>query len=303
MNTVRQTCIAGVAMAFVASGCFAPLSTGEEKKGRLSAGDALVLTGTVRDRETGDPIADAGITARSQSKQVYHTRSDVHGEYTVRGLPHEQLVIGVCAGGYVSIRSDIFQVRMSKGITNVCNVVLQPEDVVVVLVTDEQNRPIRGAEVDVWGGSFSHTHGEKTDAHGRARVNKVSRYEQLSLEVKREGYESSKHTCPRFAPDSPMCETRAVLKPSKTARTVKGVFKGHVYGPDGQPLPGVQVSWGYVYRLDECKTTTDRAGAYALVFETNEHDTYHLHQPTRALPTTQEVRGRRSEVSNQELSR
>jgi len=67
--------------------------------GYVYAGDMLVVTGVVLDRDTGKPISSAIVYAGKVGPGYERVRTDANGEYALR-LPEDQNAIGVYKKGY-----------------------------------------------------------------------------------------------------------------------------------------------------------------------------------------------------------
>jgi hypothetical protein len=168
-----------------------------------------LLIGTVRDGETGEPVAGAKI---STGRQI--AWSDARGSFMLRRL-RAGTIISIFAPGYEP-GGAVFQREESL------EVVLQPR-ITVVEVRDEKGVPIAEAVVMA---------GEEVAERGQEGVFFLRRLKEGSqISVQAEGYNGAEAV---YEGHSTM---QVVLQRKKVVVEVYDLYTG-------QPLPGVLLSWG-----------------------------------------------------------
>jgi len=274
-----------------------------------------ILLGRVTDLETGEPIAGAGIRVVPLPKiraalglfirdvddplspWEQRTETDGNGMYRFEGLPLVPIMVGAVAEGYVTLpfveQSSLRRyVHLERGMDNVYDIALYPEDVVEVTVVDSENRPVQGASISVWSGGKCHDYPGRTDQQGRITVNKVSRFLHTLRASLDDGSPGAHVPMPRFYGGSrhdrscvvieanafrertPSLETKGPVEDREAAVQGSGEetpasashwIEVKALDEEGQPVPGVLVSPSRLSWDPSSVRITDQEGRAKLI--------------------------------------
>lgn len=213
-----------------------------------------VVTGTVQDAVSGQPIAGATVKT---DKEDYSTTTAEDGKYRFEGVPPEKVELNASAEGYMERKTTI---RPSLEQETVCDFALEPGGDVEVLVTDPEQKPIPEVMVIAIEGMQPRAR-EQTDAEGHVRIGGVSLANPPWITAVKEGYEFGMPVRPEFPPGENVTELHIILK----AQTGGGVFAGRVTGSSGGPIQGATVKWFSPLSPKGQETTTDSEGHYRLM--------------------------------------
>ncbi|MCX7049176.1 MAG: carboxypeptidase regulatory-like domain-containing protein [Candidatus Sumerlaeota bacterium] len=238
----------------------------------------LTLRGFARNRDTGQPIANAeiqrflgaGIAADSRRAAT----SGADGAFQLAGLPVGRLSVLAAAKGYVE---QITTLQIIGGAKNACDLSLEPGAAILLNVKTQEGAPAPDADVSM---EMAHDYTPdrlqkiKTDAHGQARIESVSAANPPRITVIKTGYRMKEESVtPAFVAGSRVAEltvTLQAVKPgapdeptSKSEVTI--AFQGRVTNAEGAPIAGAKVYWSRLFDLkSEAPALTNEDGNYRL---------------------------------------
>jgi RNA polymerase sigma factor (sigma-70 family) len=230
-----------------------------------------MIAGTVRDSQTGEPLA--GAVVRLGRRNPREAIADAEGAYSMLKPGKGDIALIASAEGHAD--RPAWVVRTGPG-RSVLDFALDAAVTVTVIVVDEAGAPIASAEVipSILGldGAFDADKGVKTNAAGKAMLPKISRLQPLSIEVGKEGFRSTFMKLPAVtAGDSP-----PVTITLERLRSQARAIIGRVADPGGRPIAGAVVEWkdGSGFGSDtelygKIRASTDRQGQYRLEFSSD----------------------------------
>lgn len=225
------------------------------------------VVGRVTAQQGGQPVAGVKISAQQDGVGaiIKETQTDANGTYKLYGLPKGQrLAIAVKS------ESHAWQSRLlepAEGVAARCDFTLEPGGEVAVTVSDPAGRPLPGAQVFIDNNTIrDEGPSSRTDAAGRAVLRNVSPTRSVSVGCRVEGIEMAASQSVQF----PRGQLRTNVTFTITPPGEQGVFSGLVTDPQGKPLPGITVNWGYIRADVTTQTTTGPDGRYRLTSKTLE---------------------------------
>ena len=221
------------------------------------------IVGRITAQETGRPIAGARIKVLLNRwvDQKKDGITDDRGEYRLAGLSPGQSLTIIAEPEDYAWQSRLVELTSASDCVR-CDFALEPAGEVALTVTDPAGHPVSGAYVNThkvsptFNGLDIHT-----DTAGRARVRNLSPTHPLLVSVGKDGYVDQGLQEVLF----PKGQFKVALRFVLTRRgTIVGGITGRVTDPQGAPLPGITVNWGYFTNSNATRTTTDAEGRYHL---------------------------------------
>lgn len=228
------------------------LYAGESLRIELTA--AATVRGTVRDAETGLPIANAQVLARrgvlgTPGRTSRETETDGHGEFEFTNLPADYFTINAYADGYVyGVPSSVSR-ELLPGQLHDLDILLAKGSLVFGRITDGVTKqPIEGAVVRTL--KYSIEQSATTDAEGRYQLAGIDPEARERIYAIADGYGRYDWTITDRIPDAGL-EVNLGLLPGRKAR-------GRIVDEQGNPISGAYVSANLNYRRpDYGDTQTD----------------------------------------------
>ncbi|MFI4912545.1 MAG: sigma-70 family RNA polymerase sigma factor [Sedimentisphaeraceae bacterium JB056] len=113
-----------------------------------------VLSGLITDKETGEPVIDAQISVTLPNNHIEQTHADENGFYYFEKLPqYGNCKLDVTSIDYVSLQNstnDKLNVNLLAENQTIQHLELEKACLLEVLVVDEEDKPIEGAEVTIF---------------------------------------------------------------------------------------------------------------------------------------------------------
>jgi len=230
---------------------------GTKKNVRLELGRGHTLSGTIVDGE-GGRIREARVVARpgsgaaSQGMMViagpaatteFEAESDGDGSFTLEGLPEGAFDIEVTRRGFAKVRLPALEIAAGDEPRDLGEIVMQPGERVVGIVTDTDGQPVEGVEVfaDSGGGAMmvvmagmggpERRPDATSDPAGWFQIDDLDAQAEYRLRFSRRGFVDARLTGIKLPRPEPL-EVR--LDPSSDV-------SGRVVDAEGEPIPGARV--------------------------------------------------------------
>lgn len=203
--------------------------------------------------QDGEPVAGARVTTLPEDVRWLPWRgappgraeatTGADGAFEVAEVLAGRSTLGIAAPGYAPFRREGVEVPQGGGVTDLGELVLEPEAFVPGRVVDPEGAPVPGASVRSWRtsgtrmrrmyypGSQELAEPVETGEDGRFRVGGAAAGEVVRIEVRKEGWVEATVEGVRVPPEEPVT---VLLRPAATVA-------GAVVDERGRPVPGAEI--------------------------------------------------------------
>lgn len=227
-----------------------------------------MMTGRVTDEETGQPVADAKMSARLMSAnfaKVHETKSGVDGRYKIPGLWGDRYTMDIESEEYVPANMLISlgsETRVERDFE------LEPGATVHATVKDSNGQLLKDAEFTVIVNNNWNSDETKTDEKGQAAIKQISRKQAPRIVARKANYSQTQPKAPVFKDDERETSMEFVLTPVEKKETddAPKFFVGRITDKEGNPVTDATIRWGQRWSLQTQSETaeTDGDGRYRL---------------------------------------
>jgi len=232
--------------------------TGKFAPVKLTVSEGKGIKVLVTAAATGKPLEGVHVRLLYLSRREQKTGKD--GVATLDGLVPGQWQLTAELPGYtVAVRG--VEITAANAVTRL-EIALGAGGVVRGIVTDQDGKPVEGAQVSCWVEGEGRGYGDvsdKTDSHGAFRCESVALNSGIRVSVDKDHYLPYLKSV-GLSPERREVEIAIKIK----RRPPSGSIEGFVRDEKGKPIAGASVE-SHGNRSDQVrKTTSDRSGHYVL---------------------------------------
>jgi len=227
---------------------------------------AAQITGTIREKNTGDPVADAHVECYNGGRS-FESITNADGSYVLKNVYRGSAKIIVRADGF-AIEQKMVKIESDK---TEAHLEIQPERLLDLTVVTNEGEPADKVIIEAIVEPQKHFLSAVTDQQGRTEIHGISPEADLvRLRLNGEGYVRSHEYTEviEFPASQPAASRPHASYPSISQRlvvTVAARIRGTVVdSQNGEPVVGVRVIAGREVRPDMPMIWTSLDGTYEL---------------------------------------